>query len=248
MLCLGHGKFYESCDPSLCPAHLKDVNQKLGELLAFFGGKFTSMVATIIKLGAEHKSLSPHELNEILTTKLNWAMPALLKAPSKSRFNSTQALKRFCREKFKEDPSSKTSKPPKNSQPKSEFVAWARSNNIDISQFKTRAYKKKRDACHSFSRDANDDDSPSFDEESSASSPCPPSDDSHMLVSSPTSTLLLFNNNDKSPICIDESHVTAVSHAQTDVIAQTLPAAPFVKKPCNEYEEDAISILLNLGQ
>jgi len=59
---------------------------------------------------------------------------------SRSRFNTTQALKRFCREKYKEDPSSKTGKPPKNSSPKASFVAWAKKNKIDLSGYKTRPY------------------------------------------------------------------------------------------------------------
>jgi beta-galactosidase GanA len=111
-------------------------------------------------MGLERNLLSPYNLQSIVSKRLNARLPFMLvKAPGTApgaapsgaagRFNSTQALKRFCREQYKEvsqrNPNA-VSKPPKNSASKAEFVTWATQNNIDISHFRTRAYRR-REAC-----------------------------------------------------------------------------------------------------
>jgi hypothetical protein len=59
---------------------------------------------------------------------------------------SSLGLKRYCRQKYKENPWLLT-KPPKNSCSKQEFIEWAQQNGIELSQFKTRGYRRRTHEC-----------------------------------------------------------------------------------------------------
>jgi hypothetical protein len=139
---LGHNR--DQDDPfELCDAHSKAMYKKFSDLLTAFEGDFEEMVVTLLHLGSKFNKLSPNDLGEILVDRLNWTLPSISRDSKSSRFNSTQALKRYCREKYKENPSKMKSKPPKNSCSKNEFMNWAINNKIDLSAFKTRAYRKR---------------------------------------------------------------------------------------------------------
>jgi len=137
-LCMGAGRLYKDSHPFLCPFHKRLFQKKLQELLHLFDEKYDNFLASVITMGENKNQINPVVMNDILTKKLRWQLPLIIQP--KPRFNTTQALKRFCREKYNDDPSSKSSKPPKNSASKAAFVLWARQNKLDIAGFKTRAY------------------------------------------------------------------------------------------------------------
>lgn len=130
----------------LCSKHLQEVKETVAGLLELFEGNFEEMIATMIALRSSYHHVNPTVLNNLLSKKMKWILPLLTRQPTKTggRFNTTQALKRFCREKYKENPKLFQTKPPKNSKSKIVFVAWAKENNLDLSCFKTRPYKKKQ--------------------------------------------------------------------------------------------------------
>jgi len=138
-LCIGTNKI-PGDDHELCDFHAKHVHTKLKALLEAFDGDWCEMIATLLKIAIFNvQTITPELLNEILNTRLKWDISGITKP---TRFNSTQNLKRYCRQKYKENPE-KFSKPPKNSCSKQEFIAWAESNGIELSHFKTRAYRKR---------------------------------------------------------------------------------------------------------
>jgi hypothetical protein len=175
-ICLGHNR--DQDDPfELCDAHSKVIYKKFSDLLTAFEGDFEEMVVTLLHLGSKFNKISPNDLGEILVDRLNWTLPNLSRESKSARFNSTQALKRYCREKYKENPSKMKNKPPKNSCSKNEFMNWAISNKIDLSAFKTRAYRKRN-------VNNNQEDSTSGDKEFSESIEMDSEDDSEPEESS----------------------------------------------------------------
>jgi hypothetical protein len=146
-------------NPQFCEFHYHLSQKRIEEVLADdFNGNIVEMVTAIVEMGLERNLLSPYNLQSIVSKRLNARLPFMVvkstgtantAASGGGRFNSTQALKRFCREQYKEasqrNPTS-VAKPPKNSASKAEFVTWATQNNIDISHFRTRAYRR-REAC-----------------------------------------------------------------------------------------------------
>lgn len=111
-----------------------EVNEKINELLDDYNKDFTSLLYTLIDIGSEKGLIDNYSVQSMFNNEDE--------ANKISKFNTTQALKRFCRRKYKEDPYRLT-KPPKNSDSKSAFVIWAKQNNIDISHFRTRSYQKR---------------------------------------------------------------------------------------------------------
>ena len=119
----------------LCHAHKRKCKRE----------NYITYLEDVIQLGADNQWLTPLELNEIVLKQILWGPHAKFPAFG-SRRNTTQLLKKYCREMHKKDPKSRT-KPPNNSLPKSEFVQWAMKNhvNLDLERFHTRPYRKKLD-------------------------------------------------------------------------------------------------------
>jgi hypothetical protein len=84
-----------------------------------FGSSYTTMMSCIVDLGAERRLLTPVIWHNAILRRVSQRLPGLVARSPNSRFNSTQALKRFCRQKYKEHPS--LNKPPKNSGPPRNF-------------------------------------------------------------------------------------------------------------------------------
>lgn len=110
-----------------------EVNNKINELLDDYNKDFTSLLYTLLDIGSEKGLVDQFSIQSMFNNDEETKI---------SKFNTTQALKRYCRRKYKENPYQLT-KPPKNSDSKSAFVLWAKQNNIDISHFKTRSYQKR---------------------------------------------------------------------------------------------------------
>jgi len=125
---------------SLCAEHSCKLNEKLSSLLDLCGGEFGDMIEMMLSVGMKENYCEISDLC-VLIKKINhqWKIGS----KSVSTFNTTQALKQFCRQKYQENHDEMTRKPPKNSASKNEFVIWAEENRIDLSSFRTRKYKKK---------------------------------------------------------------------------------------------------------
>lgn len=144
---------------SLCKDHYDRAVSRLERVLKEeFGSSYTTMMSCIVDLGAERRMLTPVIWHNAILRRVSQRLPGLVARSPNSRFNSTQALKRFCRQKFKENPS--LNKPPKNSASKSEFVQWAIANGVDISQFRTRAYTRRsgHDGSNEWSGESDEED------------------------------------------------------------------------------------------
>mmetsp|Transcript_473 Transcript_473/g.552 ORF Transcript_473/g.552 Transcript_473/m.552 type:complete len:311 (+) Transcript_473:52-984(+) len=146
----------ETTEPSLCKTHQRMFQGQYVSLLDLFKGNFSAMAATILSLGTT-KQLNTPLVTGQLTKKLNWTEDG---GKSRTRYNSTQALKAFCRACFKKSPTSFSRKPPKNSASKQDFTDWADQHKVDISDFKTRTYNKRSRTSHtshtSHTRDTDD--------------------------------------------------------------------------------------------
>lgn len=116
-----------------------NVEEKIDELLVDYKGDYAKLLHTFIELGTQRNMISRDQVMSIVSSRFHIQSR---EDSRHSRFNSTQALKGYCRKKYKQNPSV-YSKPPKNSLPKEEFVEWAKKNNIDISHFRTRTYNKR---------------------------------------------------------------------------------------------------------
>eukprot|EP01129_Flabellula_baltica_P017765 TRINITY_DN997_c0_g1_i2.p1 TRINITY_DN997_c0_g1~~TRINITY_DN997_c0_g1_i2.p1 ORF type:complete len:276 (-),score=65.86 TRINITY_DN997_c0_g1_i2:113-940(-) len=125
----------------LCEEHQGVVNEKLSSLMELCGGEFGSLIEIMLSVGVRENYMETSDLC-VLIKKINqqWKIGS----KSAATFNTTQALKQYCRQKYQENQDSLTRKPPRNSASKAEFVAWAEENNIDLSSFRTRKYRKKK--------------------------------------------------------------------------------------------------------
>jgi len=133
---------------SLCSLHTTHLSQTVSHLLDLFGGQFEELISSIVTLHSSTSPINPSLLNRLLHEKMNLTLPILSplsQPPSRSsaRFNTTQALKRYCRQVYKANPSHFAERPPKNAKSKNSFVKWAARNDVDLSHFKTRPYHKK---------------------------------------------------------------------------------------------------------
>lgn len=118
------------------------VVDKIDQLLEHYNFDFATLLETFIDFGTDRHLISKEEIISLLENRFQ-----LEPGDSRmSRFNSTQALKQYCREKYKKNEGMFT-RPPKNSHSKEEFVLWAKQNGIDISHFRTRSYNKRNDMC-----------------------------------------------------------------------------------------------------
>eukprot|EP01122_Echinamoeba_exundans_P009563 TRINITY_DN3413_c0_g1_i1.p1 TRINITY_DN3413_c0_g1~~TRINITY_DN3413_c0_g1_i1.p1 ORF type:complete len:301 (+),score=70.91 TRINITY_DN3413_c0_g1_i1:88-990(+) len=141
-MCQTAGASLDPVTASLCRDHYDRAVGRLERVLKEeFGSSYTTMMSCIVDLGAERRLLTPVIWHNAILRRVSQRLPGLVARSPNSRFNSTQALKRFCRQKYKENPS--LNKPPKNSASKMQFVQWAIANGVDISQFRTRAYTRR---------------------------------------------------------------------------------------------------------
>lgn len=115
-------------------------------MLDYYNSDFTALLSAFVDVGVKKNHSSYEEIKELIAKRLN--ITFCTQPTSTSKVNITQALKRFCRDKFKENPT-KYGKPPKNSSSKQDFVLWANKNNIDLTHFKTRTYTKRTERYYS---------------------------------------------------------------------------------------------------
>lgn len=104
-------------------------------MLSIYNGNFVSLFNSILDIGTERHIVDLHSLQTYLNVKFEY------KPFPVSRFNTTQALKKYCRDIYRG--SSNLTKPPKNKASKASFVKWAKINGVDISNFRTRSYKRR---------------------------------------------------------------------------------------------------------
>eukprot|EP01129_Flabellula_baltica_P017766 TRINITY_DN997_c0_g2_i1.p1 TRINITY_DN997_c0_g2~~TRINITY_DN997_c0_g2_i1.p1 ORF type:complete len:305 (-),score=75.48 TRINITY_DN997_c0_g2_i1:55-933(-) len=125
----------------LCEEHQGVVNEKLNSLMELCGGEFGSLIEIMLSVGVRENYMETSDLC-VLIKKINqqWKIGS----KSAATFNTTQALKQYCRQKYQENQDALTRKPPRNSASKAEFVSWAEENGIDLSSFRTRKYRKKK--------------------------------------------------------------------------------------------------------
>jgi len=146
LACSGNKTQYKLLEqPLLCPKHLQTARQSMNKICeTLFNGNFEEMVVTLLVLRNKEEAVNSTVLNNLIQTKMKWAVPLIDKHRTKTggRFNTTQALKRYCRDQFRKN--SSLPKPPSNSKSKQAFVKWAISCGINISHFQTRSYKKKQ--------------------------------------------------------------------------------------------------------
>lgn len=131
----------ESLKIHLCDRHLSKVMSLFEEILEDHGGNFAYMLSSLLEIGAERKAVNAKSLQAYLNSKFSNDITFNIRT-SFSRFNTTQALKKYCRDTYKRNEKHLT-KPPKNSSSKASFVRWAKENRIDISCFQTRSYRRR---------------------------------------------------------------------------------------------------------
>lgn len=114
-MCQTAGALLDPSTTKMCEHHYHLALAKLDRVLKEdFGGNFTEFMSTLVDFGADRKLVTPVGWNNCVLRRVAQRLPGLVAKSPGSRFNSTQALKRFCRQKYKESTTA-LPKPPKNS-------------------------------------------------------------------------------------------------------------------------------------
>eukprot|EP01128_Nolandella_sp_AFSM9_P007252 TRINITY_DN3920_c0_g1_i1.p1 TRINITY_DN3920_c0_g1~~TRINITY_DN3920_c0_g1_i1.p1 ORF type:complete len:344 (-),score=59.91 TRINITY_DN3920_c0_g1_i1:328-1359(-) len=100
------------------------------EMMTMCGEDINLLTQVFFDIAFERRLLDPNNLEGI---------PVRVEV---SKHNPTQEFKRYCRDIYYANPDGIKSRPPSNSSPKAMFVSWAKENNIDMSLFKTRKYRR----------------------------------------------------------------------------------------------------------
>eukprot|EP01129_Flabellula_baltica_P005526 TRINITY_DN2010_c0_g3_i1.p1 TRINITY_DN2010_c0_g3~~TRINITY_DN2010_c0_g3_i1.p1 ORF type:complete len:262 (-),score=26.71 TRINITY_DN2010_c0_g3_i1:22-807(-) len=125
----------------LCAHHENFVTERLNGMMEMCGGEFQFLIEILLSIGVNEKYIDTSDLG-VLIQKINRNWKS---TKTSTTLNTTQELKRYCRQKYYENPEKFTRKPPKNSACKADFVSWAGENTVDLSNFRTRKYRKREE-------------------------------------------------------------------------------------------------------